>query len=320
MGEIVCRQYYFMDEVYRTVTLPGPKIANIPVFGKTSASFTPGSPSTASIKDSIYTYSDKIRKGTPSSYTTPYITAVSAPFIDCAYDNSTHIYSGSSELLCRNKVYVIWGFITGKGGNGGNGKQNWASWDRGSGGGGAGAAIFWMVSRSPITVSYHNNNEIGFYLWEYIRISVTNGGDGGAKYTPGGGGSASVGTSNNTYKSVGEGGRAYWVQDTPYRARIGVYLCGGQRGGDGKGWNEQTEPGDYTLTLPAELKNFLGISDNVSWTRNDGQGGASVAPGVNENGGTTWYGSGGHSGSGGNGGRTDGQPAGARWWSYEINA
>lgn len=308
MGDIICNG----------VTLPGNRIT-VPVFcgnGSGGASFTPHN--NVATMDSIYSFASKIYKGTPDNYTRPYIIGIEKSFVRKAYNNTVSTVGGSS-LLYRRKVKIYYGFVAGKGGNGGNGSQNWASWDRGSGGGGGGCALFWLIAPYETNVSI----SLGYASMSIIVDGISHniiggdGGNGGGKYSAGGGGSASYYRDGNKIGEVGAGSSDYWTYDgTNY-----YFICliqGGQTGGEGQGWNGQTTPGDYSLGQGSLVKSLLGSSSDLYWTRNDGQGGACIAPGVNENGGTTWYGSGGHSGDGGNGGRTDGQGAGARYWSYTV--
>lgn len=308
MGDIICNG----------VTLPGNRIT-VPVFcgdGSGGASFTPHN--NVATMDSIYSFASKIYKGTPDSYTRPYIIGIEKSFVRKAY-NSTVSTVGGSSLLYRRKVKIYYGFVAGKGGNGGNGSQNWASWDRGSGGGGGGCALFWLIAPYETNVSISSGYASMSIIVDGISHNIIggDGGNGGGKYSAGSGGSASYYRDGNKIGEVGAGSSDYWTYDgTNY-----YFICliqGGQTGGEGQGWNGQTTPGDYSLGQGSLVKSLLGSSSNLYWTRNDGQGGACIAPGVNENGGTTWYGSGGHSGDGGNGGRTDGQGAGVRYWSYTV--
>lgn len=310
MGDIICNG----------VTLPGTRI-KVPVFGGNgNSSFTPHN--TVATVYSIYTYSSKVVKGTPDNYTKPYIIAIDNLFVGKAY-TTTQSTVGGSSLLYRRKVKIYYGFVAGKGGNGGYGEWNWASWDKGSGGGGGGCTLFWLIVdyNTSVNISTSTSNGTGLMT---ITVDGTShsiygyaGFDGGGKYSAGRGGLA-------YYKRNGDdiGGAATGVSNNwTYSGTNHYFFCltqGGQTGGEGQGWNEQTEPGNYSLQ-GSSIKSIIGSSSNISWSRNNGQGGACIAPGVKENGGTTWYGSGGHAGGKDNDGRTDGQSAGARYWSYTVD-
>lgn len=273
--------------------IPGTAITNVPIFGGTAAYFTDGSPATANVNGGIFSFASRIRKGTPASYKLPYITNISAPFINMFYNTTRSTVAGST-LKYRRNGWLLYGFITGKGGNGGQGKQNWASWDKGSGGGGGGCVLFWMSSTAQPTVAV---TESGGNVTAAIKVNGATvftlyayaGGNGGAKYEPGSGGTAKiVDYQGNT-----------WGTNTDVRATApGAYLVAvtksGLNGGNGKGWDEYDPAGTITMSVSNTLKTALGISNstNISWSRDDGQGGASAAPGVVKNGTTTWYGSG----------------------------
>lgn len=311
MGDIICN----------SVTLPGTRI-KVPVFGGNgNSSFTPHN--TVATVDSIYTYSSKVVKGTPNNYTKPYITAINNSFVGKAY-TTTQSTVGGSSLLYRRKVKIYYGFVAGKGGNGGYGDNNWASWDKGSGGGGGGCVLFWLIVNynTSVNVSTSTSNGIGSMTITVDGISHSiyghAGGDGGGKYSAGKGGFASYERNGTSIIGAAAG----VSNDITYNGTNHYFCClvqGGQTGGEGKGWNEQTTPGDYSLMYVDSIKSAIASSSNISWTRNDGQGGACIAPGVKEDGGTTWYGSGGHAGNKNDDGRTNGQSAGARYWSYTVD-
>lgn len=296
MGEIKCKDgntYY---------TAPGSAITSIPIFGGTSASFTGNSPSMGAIKSSIYTYTDKIVKGSNSSY---YITGISAPLIKNLYKSKTVCIDGvNTQLYYRRYTRIFYGAVTGWGGNTGSSGKYMADERTGGGGGGAGACvfIFSVASDSEVTRSDIDNTgsdgsySMAFtcdgYTIRFTGLAGSNGTSGGSSCGASVGSGGSAGTA-----SIQLGSTAYGVPANVNKQYGPFYVVGvaraGTAGAGGGTWGDRGDATDASFSFNSTLLDALGTSASIGWSRADGQNGSSIMPGIEGSSGTLWAGSGG---------------------------
>lgn len=295
-------------------TAPGTTTFSIPIFGGSNATFTYGSPEKADTSTSVmYNYSSKIKRNNSTYYVTS-LKNDSAPGDLFAYRS---LYN--SSLLYRRYRKIVFGFLTGMGGSKGSNGQYMADVRSGGGGGGAGTVLFWVGIASDTTPTIESAAASSSGTSNYSELKITcdgstvtfraysgNNGGGGSSAcngNPGGGGSAGGfdilrnGSSFRSWLYPAVVGQPHFHSDYYHFwcGNMGVVAIGqnGTDGAAGGTWGGTGTAATNTFSAPNSLKSNLGLSSSVSmtWSRQDGQGGASIAPGVIKEGNTNWHGS-----------------------------
>ncbi len=278
---------------------PGSPITNVPCNLENvydSGNTKPASPG--------YTYISKIQKGTPGNSSNYYISNIDSGLIKNLYKSKTINIGGSNvSLLYRRYNKMYWGFVVGRGGNRGGNGQYMADVRSGGGGGGAGTILFWLSVASDNTPSFNLSESGGAYTYTISCDGYTitlraypgsDGGDGNSSCNGGpGGGGAAGGIWYNIGAISSNSNSTYCTQYGPF------YICilarGGTNGAAGGTWGGEGTAATNSVTINGNLRTQIGLSNDISWSRQDNQGGAAICPRING----SWYGSQGQGGGGG---------------------
>lgn len=268
------------------------------------------------------TYTDKIRKGTPTLYSTPYITSISPKSIDVTYRKKYITINGTQIPILYQGQHSgrFTGVICGAGGYAGNTTNYLGGGKRTAGGGGGGGGIVVHIATSEY-FSASERNEISRdftvtfgsgEVFTFVGYSGSRGTDGAVACSQGdkaggNGGRAEVldGDGNVLATASANGGQAVFTYITE-TITIVAFLQGGGKGG--AGWNDGNgaQAAAYTVKYSPAMCNILGI-DNYSfdcWRGGAGLGGGGGAC-INEagrGGNRSSSGTGGSGGAGGPGG------------------